>query len=131
MQRLLANSNGHDAVRVALDVLTRTHGQAKTRDLAHAVGLSQRRVIELFSGEVGLTPKLFGRIRRFLHTVDQSHEGTDWAQLAFECGYFDQAHLVRDFLAFASVTPAAFRRRQEQLDRAGVHAKRLHLPLAA
>jgi AraC-like DNA-binding protein len=132
MQRLVTNPNGHGAVRVALDVLMRTHGQVKTRDIARAVDLSQRRFIELFSSEVGLTPRLFGRIRRFQHAVGQSQNatGTNWAQLAIDCGYFDQSHLIRDFLAFAGVSPNDYRRRQEQLDRAGVHTKRHHLPLA-
>jgi hypothetical protein len=52
----------------------RTHGQAKTRDIASAVGLSQRRFIEVFAYEVGLTPKLFGRVRRFQHAVDRSQK---------------------------------------------------------
>jgi AraC-like DNA-binding protein len=130
LQRLTIHPNGHGAVRVALDELLRTHGQVKTRDIASAVGLSQRHFIDLFAREVGLTPKLFGRVRRFLHTVDRSHNGADWAQLAIENMYFDQAHLIRDFVAFASVSPAEYRRRQEELTRAGVHIKRHHLPLA-
>jgi AraC-like DNA-binding protein len=131
MQRLVTNPNGHGAVRVALDVLMRTHGQAKTRDIASAIDLSQRRFIELFAKEVGLTPKLFGRIRRFQYAVGQSQSvaTTDWAQLAIECGYFDQSHLIRDFIAFTGVSPADYRRQKEQLDRAGVHTKRHHLPL--
>ena len=131
MQRLLADPHPHDAVRIALDVLMRTHGQAKTRDIASAVGLSQRRFIEVFASEVGLRPKLFGRVRRFLHAVARSHTGSDWAQLAIECGYFDQSHLIHDFVAFASVSPAEYRRQREQLDRAGIHTKRHHLPVAA
>ena len=129
MQRLAANPDGHSAVRIALDVLIRTHGQAKTRDIASAVDLSQRRFIELFASEVGLTPKLFGRIQRFQYAVDQSKNASDWAQLAIECGYFDQSHLIRDFIAFAGVGPAEYGRRQKQLACGGVHTKRHHLPL--
>jgi len=130
MKRLRENSSGHGAVRVALDVLMRTHGQAKTRDIARAVELSQRRLIDLFSAEVGMTPKLFGRIRRFQHAIAQSRNTSNWAQVAIECGYFDQSHLIRDFVAFTGVGPADYQRRQERLDRAGVHIKRHHLPLA-
>ena len=110
----------------------RTHGQARTRDIAAAVGLSQRRLIELFDAEIGLTPKVFARIRRFQHTVSQVRNTTtlDWAQLAVESGYFDQSHLIRDFVAFADVTPADYRRRLDLLDRTGVHTKRHHLPVA-
>jgi AraC-like DNA-binding protein len=107
----------------------RTHGQAKTRDIAGAVGLSQRHLIELFTREVGLTPKLFGRVRRFLHAVQKSDEGIDWSRLAVECGYFDQAHLIHDFVAFASVSPGVYRQRQEDILRAGGHTKRNHLPV--
>jgi AraC-like DNA-binding protein len=130
--RLINDPNRHGAVRVALDVLMRTHGQAKTRDVARAVDLSQRRFIELFAREVGLAPKLFGRIQRFQHALSRSQceTGADWAQLAIECGYFDQSHLIRDFVAFTGVSPNDYRRRQERLDRAGTHTKRHHLPLA-
>jgi AraC-like DNA-binding protein len=133
LQRLDTSPNGHGAVRVALNVLMRTQGRAKTRDIASTVGLSQRHLIELFESRVGLTPKLFGRVRRFLNVVRQSQGGTttDWAQLATECGYFDQSHLIRDFSAFAGVSPAEYRRQAEHLDRAGIHRKRHHLPLAA
>jgi len=131
MQRIATYSGGHGAARVARDVLLSTHGQAKTRDIADAVGLSQRRLITLFEAEVGLTPKRFGRIQRFLHAVAQSRSTTqlDWAQLAVECGYFDQSHLIRDYVDFAGLTPDEFRLRQDRLDRAGVHTKRNHLPL--
>jgi AraC-like DNA-binding protein len=133
MRRLIVHPSGHGAVAAALDVLVRTHGKAKTRDLAMMVGLSQRRLIELFATEVGLKPKLFGRIRRFLHAMERvdAEPSTGWAELAIESGYFDQAHLTRDFDAFAGVSPADYRRRQEQLARVGVHTTRLHLPWAA
>ncbi len=47
-----------------------------------------------------------------------------WAQIAVEWGYFDQSHLIRDFLAFAGLSPTDSLRRQS------VHLKRNHRPLA-
>lgn len=122
----------HGAVRVGVDVLTRTRGQAKVRDIARAVDLSQRRLIEVFAAEVGLTPKLFGRVQRFQNAVASSRNApkVDWAQLAVECGYFDQSHLIHEFVEFSGVSPSEYRRRQELLDSAGCHVKRHHLPLA-
>ena len=86
----------HGAVRKVLALLTRTHGQARTRDLARAVDLSQRRLIDAFTAQVGLTSKLFGRVQRFQHAIARSRHSTkvDWAQLAVDCGYFDQSHLI-------------------------------------
>ena len=132
LERLPESSGHHGAVRVGLDLLMRTHGRAKIRDVARAVELSPRRFIEVFTAEVGLTPKLFGRVQRFQQAVVSSRGATkvDWAELAVECGYFDQSHLIHEFAEFSDVTPADYWQRQNQLDRASVHVKRHHLPLA-
>jgi AraC-like DNA-binding protein len=75
-----------------------------------AVGLSQRRFIELFNEQVGLTPKVFCRVRRFQHAIRRAHRNRaiNWSELAVDCGYFDQAHLIHDFQAFSGLTPAAW-----------------------
>jgi AraC-like DNA-binding protein len=52
----------------------------------------------------------------------------DWAQIAVDCGYFDQSHLIHDFVEFSGVTPSEYWQRQSQLAHAGVHVKRFHLP---
>lgn len=131
LERFLSYPGGHAAVRAALGVFESTQGGARTMDLAAAVELSQRRLIGLFAAEVGLTPKVFGRIIRFQHALARSRSTTevDWAQLAVECGYYDQSHLVRDFVAFTGVGPDDYRRRHSRLERAGVHTKRHHLPI--
>lgn len=121
----------HGAVARALGLLMRTHGRATVRDLAKAVQLSQRRLIEVFTTEIGLTPKLFGRVLRFQRALALSNApGFDWARLALDCGYFDQSHLIRDFVEFSGISPSDYQRRQIELDRAAIHVKRNHLPLA-
>jgi AraC-like DNA-binding protein len=74
------------------------------------IGLSERRFSRIFSEQVGLTPKLFQRIRRFQRTMASlpSHGQVDWAATATANGYYDQAHLINDFRSFSSVTPADF-----------------------
>jgi AraC-like DNA-binding protein len=132
LERLCGLGTRHSVVRPALDILIRTHGQAKTRDIAKAVDLSQARLIKVFTGEVGLRPKLFGRVQRFQHAIALARNATiiDWAQIAADCGYFDQSHLIGDFVEFSGVSPADYRQRQTRLDRAAVHVKRNHLPFA-
>ena len=81
------------------------------------MGLSHRRFIEVFSAEVGLTPKLYGRIQRF-QRASASTQGQplpDWSKIAAECGYFDQSHLIRDFMAFSGLSPAEFLRHSRPL----------------
>lgn len=132
LNRLFDPPVRNSAVGVALDILTRTAGQVMVRDVARAVDLSQRRLIEVFVNEVGLRPKQFGRVQRFQRALALARNVTkvDWARLAADCGYFDQAHLIRDFVEFSGVGPADYWQRQRQLDGAAVHVKRNHLPLA-
>lgn len=85
-----------------------THcGQISVDSLAATAGVSGRQLERRFLREVGVGPKLLSRILRFQHVfraVEQNHEG--WAAVAAECGYYDQAHLIRDFQQFAGQTPS-------------------------
>lgn len=99
----------HRAVEFALRAFA--HTRAGTVSAVSAqTGLSQRRFIELFKAEVGLTPKLFWRVRRFHEIVRRAHLGPeiDWARMAAETGYFDQAHFIHDFREFSGLTPSAY-----------------------
>jgi AraC-like DNA-binding protein len=93
--------------------------------VADRVGLSRRRFIEAFRTEVGLTPKLFCRIQRFQDVLTHidGHRRVAWAAVAQACGYFDQAHFIRDFRAFSGLNPTEF------LTVRGEH--RNHIPLSA
>ncbi len=87
------------AVPVALDAFEQAGAEMRVRDVARHVGLSQRRFIQVFAAEVGLTPKLYCRVRRFQRARDLVRNATmpDWAAVAVACGYFDQSHMIRDF----------------------------------
>jgi len=98
----------HPAIAYALE-------HFETSGSVHAVvqhsGYSHRHFIDLFQRAVGLTPKVYGRVRRFQKALQHAAlDGTpSWAALALEVGYSDQAHFNRDFLKFAGVTPTAYR----------------------
>uniref|UniRef100_A0AAU2V447 Helix-turn-helix domain-containing protein n=1 Tax=Streptomyces sp. NBC_00003 TaxID=2903608 RepID=A0AAU2V447_9ACTN len=79
--------------------------------LAHEAGLSARSLQRLFAARVGVGPKwvvLRYRIHEALEHAE-STDAVDWAGLAAELGYADQAHLVRDFTATLGVPPSALR----------------------
>jgi AraC-like DNA-binding protein len=108
----------HPAVTYALDVLARP--QARVGDIAKAARLSQRRLIELFTAAVGITPKRCGRIWRFHRATALARSAAlDWTRVAHACGYYDQAHLIRDCHELADMTPS-------DLMRASVHVKEHH-----
>jgi len=114
LERLRRARPGHPAVRVAVRALSPPGSKTRVVDVAEAVGLSRRRLIEVFEREVGVTPKLYARLERF-HRVKQRIASLgappSWASLALECGYFDQSHMLRDFVEFSSMSPASYLRR--------------------
>lgn len=82
-------------------------GLVSVDTLATDAGISSRQLERRFLREVGVGPKLLGRILRF-QQVFRAVERSDaaWASVAVECGYYDQAHLIRDFKEFARQTPS-------------------------
>ncbi|HLK55535.1 MAG TPA: helix-turn-helix domain-containing protein [Chthonomonadaceae bacterium] len=98
------------AVRHALHCLGQS--TASIREIAGVLGLSDRRFIEVFAAEVGMTPKLFRRVHRFQRALELARQNPapNWGDLAQDCGYFDQSHMIRDFQAFSGFTPAEYLR---------------------
>src|SRR5262249_51282116 len=82
----------------------------RVREAAKYLSLSQRRFIQVFKAEVGLTPKLFSRIQRFqrIRSFIQRNPSINWADLAVDLGYFDQSHLIREFLEFSGLSPTDY-----------------------
>jgi AraC-like DNA-binding protein len=130
LARLPAHVSHHGAVRFALDTFGRS-SPTTLRALCEHIGLSQRRFIEVFKAEVGLTPKVFQRVQRFQRLLDLVRRAAspNWSELAVDCGFFDQSHLIRDFVEFSGFSPAEFSRHQDTLEQRGIHLKRHHLPL--
>lgn len=106
--RLPDGLSGRSAVKIALAELDQPG--IEVGDVAKKVGLSRRRLIETFTEDVGMTPKRFARVRRFQRALALASESRSpsWAGLALECGYFDQAHLCRDWAEFTGISPAEF-----------------------
>ena len=80
---------------------------ASVSALARAAGLSSRQLERKFRRHVGLEPKLFCRIQRFqrvFRTVEQLG-GAPWAEVAVECGFYDQAHFIKECRQFSGLTP--------------------------
>jgi AraC-like DNA-binding protein len=94
----------------AWDRLTRSHGQLEIGELAGDLGYSRRRLSTLFAEEIGLGPKTFARVIRFERAVGLlgRDDGARFAEIAHRCGYYDQAHLNRDFREFAGTSPGEY-----------------------
>jgi len=78
------------------------------------LGLTPKRFIQHFRGVVGLSPKRFARVRRFGKVLEAVERGqrVNWSGVAAGCGYFDQAHLIRDFREFSGMNPTLYQPRE-------------------
>ncbi|QOY91016.1 helix-turn-helix transcriptional regulator [Paludibaculum fermentans] len=95
----------------------------RVEEIARQAGCSRRQLERLFQAQVGLSPKSWTRIRRMQHSLHlrRLHPGWNWARIAAEAGYFDQAHMNSDYLSLAGAPPA---RLVESLPGMGEHLAR-------
>ncbi len=106
-RRMLAAPSADFAVEFATAKILAGSGAARVSHLMRGLNLSARQLERRFLQRVGIGPKSLGRILRFqrvFQAVEQQR--ADWAAVAQDCGYYDQAHLIKDFQQFAGETPA-------------------------
>jgi AraC-like DNA-binding protein len=96
----------------ALGRLRATAGAIPVSTLVDELGCSRRYLVAGFREHVGITPKLLARILRFQRAVGLMERPLSWAEISVACGYYDQAHLIRDFKQFAGSAPGEFARRR-------------------
>ncbi|MFD2077530.1 AraC-type DNA-binding protein [Actinopolymorpha cephalotaxi] len=111
-----APKRGLDLVRYTGVRLEACHGVVPVGALTDAAGVSTNHLATLFKAHVGVTPKQVARIYRFARLIlsVDARGPVDWPELAHAGGYFDQAHLSREFKDFTGHTPTdylALRRR--------------------
>jgi AraC-like DNA-binding protein len=107
LKRLNARVDKGLSLQPAISRIVRSAGRTSIDSLSSDLGITGRQLERRFLNEVGLGPKLLCRIFRFqqvFHAVERSD--SNWAAIAADCGYYDQAHLIRDFRQFAGQTPA-------------------------
>ncbi len=81
-----------------------------SKKLSDIACLSEKQFFRVFSDNVGISPKDFIRIirlQRALYSLQNSPE-TNWAQLAYECGFTDQSHMIKEFKQHFGCTPKVF-----------------------
>lgn len=94
------------AARAAKVIAAQPAG-TRVADWSRALGVTERRIEQLFARDVGLTPKRYARLGRFRRAVDvlceRRQEGL--AEIAAVCGYYDQAHMTNEFRSIGHATP--------------------------
>ena len=112
-RRRLANGRPPTAaVAWAWRRLVASRGRVRIDRLTETLGCSRKHLSQRFAIEVGKPPKTVARILRFEHACTLMRHGAnrDWTGIAFDCGYADQAHMIREFRSLAGLTPVALAR---------------------
>ena len=100
----------HPAVEFALREIGRKSNGLSIAELARQTGWSERRLSQIFREQVGFPPKVWTRLQRFQSAVRQLRAGVDvrWADVAQQCGFYDQAHLANEFRAFSGMDATTY-----------------------
>lgn len=99
----------HKRMTAAIQVINQ-RVQIDMATLADTVCLGYKQFKRVFAEHVGANPKDFLRVVRFQRAlyVLQTQPGIDLTELALECGYYDQPHLINEFKAFSGYTPREY-----------------------
>lgn len=78
--------------------------------VASRYGITSRYLQKIFLQHTGLTPKLYSKINRFQNSLQLVAKNSDRSltSIAYECGYFDQSHFIREFKSFTGFIPSAY-----------------------
>jgi AraC-like DNA-binding protein len=110
MAQLVRPLELHPAVATAARCFSARPHRSRVAAIVENMGISHRRFLELFAGQIGMTPKGFCRVRRFQRVLSHVNAASvvDWPQLALDCGYYDQAHFIHDFQEFSGFSPTEY-----------------------
>jgi len=114
LARLKPRAIIHPAVRWAVDKLAASGGRVPIEELAIQTGFTRKHLGNLFQQQVGLSPKALARVHRFrgaLQLLDRANGQVPWAELAEQCGFYDQSHLINEFRRFTGFSPVELAKR--------------------
>lgn len=92
----------------ACQLIKSSSGTMRIHELCNQVGMSQTSLEDHFREKIGLSPKLYSRIVRFIkvnHFI-QNKASISWDELVYRFGYFDQAHFIKEFKTFFGYSPS-------------------------
>jgi AraC-like DNA-binding protein len=104
----LAGADGVDrTVDAAVRAILRAGGNLSIGALAPALGVTRQHLARAFAMHVGVSPKVFARVARVRRVLSRARvaAAVDWATLALDAGYYDQAHLAGEVREFTGRTP--------------------------
>ncbi len=116
LQKLKKNETRLKKVSIVQNLsqeLFRNHQQLDLPFLARHSGLSERYIQKLYLANIGISPAAFTSVIRFNKSLDLVlNTAESLTNIAYDCGYYDQAHFIKEFKKFTGITPSASRNSQ-------------------
>jgi len=102
-----------------ISFIDQKNGMVTIEEVLCKFKFSRRYLEKKFLEKVGLSPKLYARIRRFGYISNKvaNNKEINWQDIVFENGYYDQSHLVKDYKAFNKMKPTAYHQEHHELIR--------------
>ncbi|MCR6719423.1 MAG: helix-turn-helix domain-containing protein [Chitinophagaceae bacterium] len=96
----------------ALQVMLQKDGNIPIEQVASLSCLSLKQFERKCRERIGMNPKMYARILKFskAYRLHEANPQLSWTKIAYEAGYFDQMHMIRDFKSFAGVNPSVIER---------------------
>jgi len=110
MKKLESVAFDNSDVEYCVDALTNSDGTANIDQLADELEISKRQLERKFIAAVGLSPKFLSRIIRFQNTLQliEKKEFVSFTTVAYDGGFYDQAHFIKDFREFTGLNPKQY-----------------------
>lgn len=112
LRRLQKAEKQYELNRIAssIGLINQAKGQADIQGLASAACLSRKQYERTFREFIGTTPRHFLRTLRFQNSLQEKNLQQDLSlgDLAFHCGYYDQAHMTNEYQLFSGKTPLQY-----------------------
>jgi AraC-like DNA-binding protein len=115
LQNLLAQSRSNsDYILKAASILRQTE-TTNIKELSSQVYISQRQLERRFKDVIGISPKKYLRIIRINRVMKLMQENVpmDLTSVAYHCGYYDQAHFIKDFRQITHLNPSVFHKERK------------------
>lgn len=103
--------NIHSIEEYIRERIYRSKGNISIKELSKETGYSECYVRRIFKSVHGISPKSFEKFVRFqyvLNKIDKLKGNVQIEDIALDCGYYDQSHMIKDFKCFAGITPESY-----------------------
>lgn len=109
-KRKIQNSSLNLASR-AIQLINQNNGNLSVIELTSFLKVSERHLQRSFAEHIGISPKRYSRITRiqhFLKLVRTNSSQNSLTNLVYDCGFYDQAHLIREMKNISGITPSQY-----------------------